>query len=72
MISYKLVEFSYPSSTNASRLGFSKTGCYTLHTASTEGHKTLSGHATLKEAKAAGELLPHPWHPAMREGWRSN
>lgn len=77
MKSYKLVEWSYPSSDNAKRFGFAKTGCYTLHTANGElvpfdGHKTVSGHATLAEAKKAGEAFPYPWHPAMSEGWRAH
>jgi hypothetical protein len=76
MKSYKLVEWSYPSSPNAEQFGFAKKGCYTLHTANTEfvpfdGHKTIGGFATLSEAKAAGEPLPFPWHPAMSEGWRA-
>ena len=76
MKSYKLVEWSYPSSPNAVEFGFPKTGCYTLHTANMEfvpfdGHKTVGGYATLAEAKRAGESFPYPWHPAMKEGWRA-
>lgn len=72
MNSYKLVEFSYPSSPNAAKFGFAKTGCYTLHTASpTAGHKTVAGFATLREAKLAGSDVALPWHQAMSEGWRA-
>jgi hypothetical protein len=77
MKSYKLVEWSYPTSPNAIRFGFAKTGCYTLHTANVEfvpfdGHKTVSGHGTLEEAKQAGEAFPYQWHPEMSNGWRAD
>lgn len=76
MKSYKLVEWSFPTSTNAKRFGFEKQGCFTLHVANAEfvpfdGHKTVSGHATLAEAKQAGLAFPFPWHQAMNEGWRA-
>lgn len=63
--SYKLVEWSYPSSPNAVQFGFAKTGCYTLYTANHEfvpfdGHKTIGGYASLAEAKAARRNIPLP------------
>ena len=76
MKSYKLVEWSYPTSQNAIDFGFSKTGCFTLHTANFEfvpfdGHKTVAGFLTFAEAKIAGNKLPFRWHTAMSEGWRA-
>jgi len=74
--SYKLVEWSYPTSSNAKQFGFEKSGCYTLHTANNEfvpfdGHKTVGGFATLAEANQAGESFPLQWHESMKTGWRS-
>ncbi len=72
MKTYKIVEYSYPSSPNACRFGFSKVGCFTLLTADeTNGHKTQVAFATLTEAKSAGEAYKHPWHPEMNSGWRA-
>ncbi len=76
MTSYKIVEWSYPSSINAKQFGFPKTGCFTLHTANLElvpfdGHKTVGGFATLDEAKKAGEKFPFAWHGEMNSGWRA-
>jgi hypothetical protein len=75
MKSYKIVEWSYPSSPNAVRFGMSKTGCHTLHTANVDfvpfdGHKTVSGHATFAEAVREG-IANHPelpWHRSMTDG----
>lgn len=77
--SYKLVEFSYPSSPNAVEFGFAKTGCYTLHTANMgfvplDGHKTVGGYATAKQAVQAGmtgRAALYPWHAEMNSGWRA-
>ncbi|MES2367035.1 MAG: hypothetical protein V4563_14260 [Pseudomonadota bacterium] len=71
----KLIEWSYPSSPNAVQFGF-KSGCYTLQTMDTnlvpfDGHKIVSAHATIKEARLAGESLPFPWHVSMASGWRA-
>lgn len=75
---YKLVEWSYPTSDNAKRFGFYKTGCYTLHIANNafvpfDGHKTVAGFKTIAEAKAMGntQYPQFPWHKAMSEGWRA-
>ncbi len=78
MKSYKLVEWSYPSSDNAKQFGFPKTGCYTLHIANNEfvpfdGHRTVSGHKTLAEARQKGnaDYPKFPWHNEMNNGWRA-
>ncbi len=79
---FKEVSYSYPSSCNAERTGFGKTGCFTV---SVERHATgstahvytvVSGHATRDEAFDAADKLPQEYgrfsllrdQPSVREG----
>lgn len=58
----KRVEWSYPTSTNAVSLGFSKDGCYSVELIT--GHevpKVIAGFDTIEAARAHAETLPEPW-----------
>lgn len=60
----KEIGWSYPSSPNAVRFGFGKSGCWTVST--TRGQKppvALSGHAERSEALTAALKLPYDWAP---------
>jgi hypothetical protein len=64
----KVVDWSYPSSPNATRFGFSRTGCWTVsrhfaHETRSILPEHLSGHATRPEALAAAGQMPEPWSP---------
>jgi len=59
----KLVDYSYPTSPNASKHGFGKTGCYTVSVA--RGHapgKAIKAFATKPDALAFASTLPMPFH----------
>ncbi len=59
----KLVDYSYPTSTNATKYGFGKTGCYTVSVAkgSAPG-KAVKAFADKASALAFAETLPMPFH----------
>lgn len=63
----KTVEYSYPSSTNATRFGFGDKGCYTVEEIkqTDKGSKTvaIAAYLTKPEAVKHAETLPHQWHP---------
>jgi hypothetical protein len=62
MTTEKEVSFSYPSSDNATKFGFYGTGCYTVSTgAAGKPKKSVSGHATSKEAFTAADKLSMPY-----------
>ena len=61
---FKYIDWSYPTSTNAERFGFSDIGCWTILVGPrAEFQAAVSGYATIEEAQAAAEALPHDWHP---------
>ena len=63
----KRVDYSYPTSTNATRFGFGKTGCYTVETVKhPQPPKAVAGFSTLDEARAHAETLPCPWDRLTR------
>lgn len=59
----KLVDWSYPTSPNAQRLGF-KDGCWTLSTQPDyrTPPRAVSGHATKPAAIEAGNQIAGRWH----------
>lgn len=58
----KRIEWSYPSSGNATRFGLANYGCYTVETvAGNEPPSAVAGFLTLAEARAHAETLPFPW-----------
>lgn len=63
---YKSVEWSYPTSTNAKRFGFPK-GCWTVSLEKFANGaftaKATAGFATRDEAVNAAAALPEPWAP---------
>jgi len=60
----KLVQFSYPSSDNASRFGFAKLGCYTVETWELpDAPVAIAGYYNKADAMAHAETLPEPWNP---------
>jgi len=59
----KLVDYSYPTSPNATKHGFGKVGCYTVSIA--KGHapgKDAKAFPTKEEAMTFAESLPMPFH----------
>jgi len=60
----KSVDWSYPSSENASRFGFAKTGCWTVKTrAAGSIGGAVAGFATANEALAFARGLGIAWCP---------
>ena len=58
----KTVEWSYPSSSNAQKFGFGKSGCYTVETAcGCEPPEAIAGFKTLEEAKEFADKMPQAW-----------
>lgn len=58
----KIIGYSYPSSTNASKFGFAKVGCFSVEILTRNSiPKALKGFATIEEARAFAETLNHPW-----------
>ena len=54
----KAIGWSYPSSPNAVRFGFSRTGCYSVNRLhGSDRPKSLAGFATWAEAKAFADTL---------------
>jgi hypothetical protein len=67
----KSLEWSYPSSDNASRFGFAKTGCWTVqrtysHPQHSVSPVALSGHADRSAALSAARMMPEPWSETFR------
>ena len=63
METFKTVSYSYPTSPNAKKYGFYKTGCYTVETITDEKPpKSLAAFATKKEAVAFAETLKYRFH----------
>ena len=66
MNEHKGVDFSYPSSTNATKAGMSTTGCwtvtiYTIRKDGTWSTKVTSSHKEKADAFAAAAKLSQPW-----------
>ena len=63
----KRVEWSYPTSDNAERLGFGKTGCYSVEVGEeNKPFRAIIGFASLVEARFAAEAMPMPWSRLTR------
>lgn len=62
---HKKIEWSYPSSPNAKKLGFGKHGCFSVQLAKPGGYKgkALRGFMTLAEAEEYAVTLPNDWSP---------
>ena len=61
---YKSVEFSYPTSSNAKKMGFNKTGCWTVETReSGKAGKAIKGFLTREEAISHAETMKNEWCP---------
>lgn len=59
----KTVEYSYPTSPNATKFGFGKTGCYCVKTIKENNPGVaVAAFATEQEAKKHAEALPFEWH----------
>lgn len=64
-MSYKSVEWAYPTSDNARRFGFVKSGCWTVETsAAGKPPKALAGYAQKADALAHAKTIELNWHPA--------
>lgn len=67
MNTYKGVDFSYPSSPNAVRFGYAKTGCWTItvYTQDIDGNlvsqQPKSAHPDQDSAFAAAAQMVEPW-----------
>lgn len=62
----KTVEYAYPTSSNATRLGFGKTGCWCVELANRGNARpqhAVTGHANKEQAIKTAQALPHPWSP---------
>lgn len=59
----KSIAYAYPSSPNAAKLGFNKTGCYTVEVldAKTRASQSLAGFATFDEAEVWADGLKQPF-----------
>lgn len=61
----KQVAYSYPSSPNAEKFGFGKTGCYTVSLVALSPVRkppvSVIGLASLESAKAYANTMPEPW-----------
>ena len=61
---YKTVEFSYPTSSNAKKMGFNKTGCWTVETRKAGGvGKAIKGFLAKDEAISYAENMENEWCP---------
>lgn len=73
---YKRIEWSYPTSDNATKFGFCTTGCYTVETSTRCGIPVAeSGHETLNEALEMVKAYDLEWHPLfvrLRYAWIAN
>lgn len=61
---HKEVNWSYPTSPNAVKFGFSKSGCFTLSVIDRKDFKLpkgISGHPTREQAIDAGIAIDLPW-----------
>lgn len=62
----KAVQWSYPTSTNAGKMGFGKAGCWTVEAIrflpAQQPPVPLKGFADKGEAIAYAETLEHDWH----------
>lgn len=64
----KSVEWSFPSSTNATRAGFSRAGCWTLNVEDPTGRQTpvaLASFDTRAQAMETARALPLSWSRAF-------
>lgn len=60
----KTVNFSYPTSPNAQRFGFNKTGCFTVELTDPKGivyPEPLRAFATWDEAVNDAKTMPNAW-----------
>jgi len=57
----KRIEWSYPTSPNAERLGFPNTGCWTVEIVTDDMPRAVKGFATLEEASANASAIALPW-----------
>lgn len=67
MATYKSAEYSYPSSPNAERFGYTKAGCWTVKLQEIPRKaKEVAAFATKAEAFAYAATLPQPWSGLAR------
>jgi hypothetical protein len=61
----KRIEWAYPSSENACKFGFSKTGCWVVEIErplpSMRPPNAVAGFESHAEAKSHGDSMPEPW-----------
>lgn len=60
----KAVSYAYPSSNDAERFGFGKTGCYVVGLGPADHskpHSSVAGYATKAEAFEAADKMPEPF-----------
>jgi hypothetical protein len=70
---HKSVDYSYPTSPNAERFGFSKSGCYTISLNDPTGVRTpvaVSAYSTLDEALKAVGQMPQPEYEILMMFYR--
>ena len=62
----KSIGWSYPTSPNAGRLGFAKTGCWSVHVGELgEPAVAIAGYQKREEAMAHAQSLSEPWDPVF-------
>ena len=64
----KSIDWSYPTSENASSFGFKSKGCFTVsknfgHSTKSRPPQAISGHATREEAVVVARNVEAPWNP---------
>ena len=63
----KSIAWSYPSSTNAAKAGYSGVGCWTVETSAGGPPKAIASFATVNEALAFARGLNLEWCPMFLE-----
>lgn len=65
-MTFKSVDYAYPTSPSASKFGFGKTGCYCVELSKDQQPpKAIAGYATRQEALAHAKRLPESWSSAF-------
>lgn len=63
----KRVDYAYPTSSYATKFGFYNTGCYVVEVCvGIRPGKAVAAFATLTEARAHADTLPHEWNALSR------
>ena len=57
----KSIGYSYPTSTNAKRFGFARSGCYVVSLCVGDRSRDLAGFASLEDAELFAGKLAEPW-----------